>query len=368
MTAVAIFLAACFLAYSNGSNDNFKGVATLLGSRTSDYKTALRLATAATLAGSAASVYWAQSLIKHFSGCGLVPDAVISPSFLLSVAIGAGLTVIIASLTGFPVSTTHGLIGALAGSGLVAIGTRIDLAALKKTFFLPLFFSPLIAVALAAMFYLIFHRTRLRLGISKESCLCLGKVPEPVPADQSFSLTCSSVPAIGFGSTGNCKELYTGNLMGINAQTTLDFFHYLSAGIMSFARGLNDTPKIAALLFTVKALDIRLGVAAIAAGIAAGGLLGSRKIAETMSYKIVDMNDGQGFTANLVTGILVTGASRLGLPVSTTHVSVGSLFGIGLVNGKIDYKMFSEVILSWVLTLPIAAVLSGTAYRLLTGI
>jgi len=81
----------------------------------------------------------AEGLVKNFSGKGLVPDAIIaSPNFLLSVALGAGLTVMLATVAGFPVSTTHGLTGALVGSGLVAVGTEVNFAKLGGSFFLPL--------------------------------------------------------------------------------------------------------------------------------------------------------------------------------------------------------------------------------------
>src|SRR5206468_4146171 len=133
-----LFLATCFLAYSNGANDNFKGVASLFGSKTTSYKVALRWATATTFAGSVCSVFLAQSLLNRFSGKGLVPDQTVSSEyFLVAVAIGAGLTVIIATLTGFPVSTTHALTGAMVGSGLVAVGTQVNLTTLEKTFVLP---------------------------------------------------------------------------------------------------------------------------------------------------------------------------------------------------------------------------------------
>ena len=77
------------------------------------------------------------------------------------------------------------------------------------------------------------------------------------------------------------------------------------------------------------------------------------------------MNSGQGFTANMITGLLVTTASIHGLPVSTTHVSVGSLFGIGTVTKKADYKVIGKIILSWVLTLPIAAFMSALIFKFL---
>ncbi len=104
---------------------------------------------------------------------------------------------------------------------------------------------------------------------------------------------------------------------------------------------------------------------AVAFGLAAGGLLNARRVAETMSNKITKLNHGQGFTANLVTGILVIFASKFGMPVSTTHVSVGALFGIGLTTGRINTRIALEVLLSWLVTLPVAAVFSGCAYWIL---
>ena len=101
---------------------------------------------------------------------------------------------------------------------------------------------------------------------------------------------------------------------------------------------------------------------------ALGGLLNARRVAETMSRKITRMNPGQGFTANLVTSLLVAGASRLGLPVSTTHVAVGALFGIGVVNGTARARTILSIVLAWITTLPLAALLAASSYLLLRRI
>ncbi len=77
------------------------------------------------------------------------------------------------------------------------------------------------------------------------------------------------------------------------------------------------------------------------------------------------MNHGQGFTGNAVTAALVLGASRLGLPVSTTHVSCGSLFGIGIATGQARWKTIATILLAWVSTLPIAILLSAAIRRVL---
>jgi inorganic phosphate transporter, PiT family len=367
MTLVLLFLATCFLAYSNGTNDNFKGVASLFGSRTCGYRTAISWATITTFAGSIMSIFLAQTLLKKFSAKGIVPDHFAgSEYFLVAVAIGAGLTVIVATLTGFPISTTHALTGAIIGCGLVAVGWQVNLAALGKGFVLPLLLSPLLAIVVAGILYIIFHALRVATGTTKEWCICVGTeervVAMPQPSSALALRSITSTITLSVDEQENCRERYAGSLLGIGSQQLMDAAHFLSAGTVSFARGLNDTPKIVALLLLWKALDIRWGFAAVAITMAIGGLLNARKVAETMSNKITSMNHGQGFTANLTTAILVVLASVFGLPVSTTHVSVGSLFGIGLTTGKANVPMINAIVLSWVVTLPCAAITAGATY------
>ena len=103
---------------------------------------------------------------------------------------------------------------------------------------------------------------------------------------------------------------------------------------------------------------------AVALAIAFGGLLNAKKVGETVGKKITPMNPGQGFTANLITGLLVTTASLHGMPVSTTHVSVGAIFGIGAATQKGDHRIIRQILLSWILTLPVAAICSAVIYWL----
>jgi inorganic phosphate transporter, PiT family len=366
---IILFMASCFLAYSNGANDNFKGVATLFGSKTTNYKYAIWWATITTFAGSMASTFLAHGLVNTFSGKGLVPQNVsVSPGFLAAVAIGAAITVMVATVTGFPVSTTHGLTGALVGAGFMAIGSQVNFAVLGSAFFLPLLLSPVIATVFGCVLYIIFRRIRIHSGITKEWCLCVGERGKVVPSCKpatSLSVKYSSTIGITVDTQENCQEIYKGHFLGMNSQKLLDYLHFCSAGVVSFARGLNDTPKIAALLLLIKGLSVHWGMLAVGVGMAAGGLLNARKVAETMSNKITKLNHGQGFTANLVTAILVIFASKLEMPVSTTHVSVGSLFGIGLITKRINFRMALEILLSWLITLPAAFLFGGGAYWIL---
>jgi PiT family inorganic phosphate transporter len=98
-----------------------------------------------------------------------------------------------------------------------------------------------------------------------------------------------------------------------------------------------------------------------ALAIAVGGALAAGRVAQTLSFGITPLNHGQGFTANVVTAVLVMLASPLGLPVSTTHVSCGALFGIGAATGEARSKAIAQVLAAWVTTLPVAAALSALA-------
>src|SRR5439155_10082379 len=287
MALALLFLATCFLAYSNGANDNFKGVASLFGSRTCSYRTAISWATITTFAGSIMSIFLAQTLLKKFSGKGIVPDQFVgSEYFVLAVAAGAGLTVILATLTGYPISTTHALSGAIIGCGLVAVGPAVNFAALGKGFVLPLLLSPVLAIVIAGILYILFRALRLATGINKEWCICLGAEERVVAIPQPSLLALRPAPSpvtLTIDEQENCRLRYAGSFLGVGAQQVMDAGHFLSAGTVSCARGLNDTPKIVALLLLWKAFDIRWGFAAVALAMAIGGLLNARKLAETMS-------------------------------------------------------------------------------------
>ncbi|MDX8402549.1 MAG: inorganic phosphate transporter, partial [Mariprofundaceae bacterium] len=163
-----------FLAFANGANDNFKGVATLYGSRTLSRRAALTWATLTTLAGSLTAAWLATTLMKLFSGKGLVPDALVAnPQFTMAVTTGAAVTVWVAARIGIPVSTTHALVGALTGAGLAATGGHIHWQVLGGSFVWPLVASPFIALVLAGVAWRLASRVRQALGIGRESCLCL---------------------------------------------------------------------------------------------------------------------------------------------------------------------------------------------------
>jgi inorganic phosphate transporter, PiT family len=310
-----LILSVGFVAFTNGANANFKGVASLYGSGTTSFKFALWWGTITKLAGSVAALFLAEGLISKFSGKGIVSDELLrSPCFTSAVAIGAAFTSFLATRLGFPVSTTHALVGSLVGVGFAAGDEPVNLSALGRNFLYPLLFSPLAAILLGAVVYRILRKLHL--------------APD-----------------------------------GRNRY--LDSAHFVSAGTASFARGLNDTPKMAALLLIAPSFSIKQATLLVGFAMAIGALIDARKVAETLSKNITSMTPGQGFAANLVTAVLVTTASLHSLPVSTTHVSVGSLLGMGTTTNQAKWRTVIEILLSWITTVPCGAILTASAYACL---
>ena len=368
MTFTILLVATFWLAWSNGANDNFKGVSTLYGSATCSFRRALTWATTATLFGSLVSVFFAQMLLKAFSGKGLIPDALIDPSMLAAVGVSGAVTILLATLLGMPTSTTHALTGALVGAALVVSPASINWGLLTTDFARPMLLSPVMAVGISAIVYIILRRLRLAMGVERQTCICIGDAaPEPVTLTSDgvamLNEPSRSGLSIQAGEVDQCVERYQGRLVGIDAQSAVDAVHYASGAAVCFARAVNDTPKIAALLLAGGAVGIPMGstgkLIMVAMAMAVGGLVHSRKVAETMSRRITDLNCGQGLTANLVTAALVLGASRLGVPVSTTHVSCGSIFGIGLVNRRWHWNTITQILIIWLTTLPLGLVLGA---------
>lgn len=355
-SSLICFLSVIFLAFSNGANDNFKGVATLYGSGTTDFKTALRWANATTFLGSICALVFANALLIKFTAKGIIPDELLlNPRFALAMALSAASTVMIASQFGFPISTTHSLIGAMLGGGIAAFPSELQWGRLTSTFLIPLLLGPIISAILALMLYPLIHFLNRRIGLNKENCLCIGRniisvIPKGLNPEIAISQFSYDLPALTLGTKGSCVEKYQGSL---------NTLHFISSGLVSFTRGLNDTPKIAAILFMGAAFPKGIAIMAVASGICLGGFLKSKQVGETLAHKITTLSEGQGFTANLITAMLVLLATLKGLPLSTTHVSCGALFGIGAVTKKAQWKHVFLISLGWIITLPLSLCLSA---------
>lgn len=383
MMLVLLVIGVGLLALANGSNDNGKGVAALVGVGLARPAGAMLFATLATAAGGAVSLWAAGGLLKGFGGgwlfaAGATPDA---PFYVAALA-GACGWVLLASRTGMPVSTTHAIVGALCGAGLVAFGgASVQWSALGARFAMPLAVSPV--ASLAAVYVLAFPVSWLatRLG---GRCVCLverapavavaaaasgapgtiaftaGAAPGPAPGAAA-----PSVPALVTGTEASCAR--AGDVAAaVTVSSAARALHWLSAGLISFARGWNDTPKIAALGLLALAgwpHGTPLAFVIVTLAMAAGGIVAGRRVLETMAKKLTPLPPAESLTAGLTTAALVALASWRGLPVSTTHVATGAIVGAGLKNDprSVRWGKVGEVVLSWAVTLPVAALIAAAA-------
>lgn len=362
MSLVLLFVVTLVLAAANGANDNIKGAATLVGSGVIGHRGAIAFATLATAAGGAASIFLANGLLVAFSGKGIVPPEITaSVPFLLSVATGAALTIWLATWTGMPVSTTHALLGGLLGAGVVAAPQQVSLMVAAKAMLLPLLVSPLLALLLALVLVPVVRRLRARPAQS-DPCACA----EIEVATDGFTLAAGRT-AITMATldAAACKPAPGRVIAAVPVRLWLDRAHLGTAAAVSFARGLNDTPKIAALMVAGGSLGTGAASITVVTAMALGGLLASRRVSDTLAHKVTRMDAGEGLGGNTVTAALVIGASQFGLPVSTTHVSTGALFGVAAGNGSGQATVIRQILLAWCITLPVASVISfGTGLLL----
>ncbi len=352
--------AVTLLSFANGANDNFKGVATLWGAGRTTYKRALGWATVFTFLGSLLALWVAGGLAAKFNGSRLVGKEIYTQMpFLAAVGLAAAATVLLSSRLGLPISTTHALAGALVGAGVTAAGfAHVEFAALASGVVVPLLFSPMAALGLTLAVYPLV--TKLAGG---RDCVCVDE-----PGTAQFALAgpgtarlMAAAPAVRWASATQCQTGAEAVRWSVSGG-----LHWLSGAGISFARGLNDTPKIAAVLLVAAVGSTKLEYALVAMAIAIGGMLGAARVARTMSREITPMATPEAVGANLVAATLVMLASRFVLPVSTTHVTSGSLFGIGLLRRReADWRRVRDILLSWVATVPIGAALAVLFYQLL---
>ncbi len=369
---IVLFLAA-FVAYANGSNDVSKGIATLAGSGVMSYRRAILWGTLWTGLGGFASANVAGAMVTTF-GKGLLASGV-SPSFTAAVAtiVGATAWVAIATRTGLPVSTTHAIVGSVAGVGSVAYGLAgVRWASLGSKIGLPLLLSPVVAFAVTSVVLRAWTSLSKRRGAVGE-CLCAGFETAPVlmgmGSDGTSAMTATLNPTVvmTIGSQQSCATDHPAAL-----RLTINHLHWLTSGATAFSRGMNDGPKMVALVLAAMPLlgvgpNIRLvAFTLVTLGMVAGSWIAGRRVTTVLAEKVTCMDHREGFIANLVTAALVGPGAALGLPMSTTHVSSGAIIAAGAQSrAGLNWKTVRDLMLAWVVTLPGAALLGIVAYQLL---
>ena len=413
-----IFLAlACvfglFMAWGIGANDVANAMGTSVGSRALTLKQAILIAAVFEFAGA----YLAGGEVTSTIRKGIIDPEVLtdSPELLvygmLSALLAAATWLLIASIRGWPVSTTHSIVGAIVG--FAAVGISVDAVEWGKVGKIAASWvvSPLLAGSMSfALFISVkklifdhentFERARKYVPIYMWmvgfmiSMVTLVKGLKHIGID--FDLGMGSkfanamvvsafvglvVAAIGAFLLRNVKT--TGDINSTdNIERVFGVLMIFTACGMAFAHGSNDVANavgpVAAVVSTVQSGGL-IGAKAVmpwwvlaigGVGIVVGLATYGWRVIQTIGKKITELTPSRGFAAELAAASTVVLASATGLPISTTHTLVGAVLGVGLARGveALHLPTIAAIITSWVVTLPAGAGLAVIFFYILSAI
>jgi PiT family inorganic phosphate transporter len=322
---VLVVIMALAFDYINGFHDTANAIATVVSTRVLSPRTAIIMAAVLNFIGAMV----AQNVAKTIAG-GLVDKAFVNQSIILSALIGAIIWNLITWKYGIPSSSSHALIGGLCGAVVSKGGwDALKIDGIKEKVLIPLVMSPMIGLFVGFLIMSLIYLLAKRASPTKAMAIF-----------KPMQILSSSLMAFSHGSNDAQKS------MGI---ITLA----LVAGGF-----LTKTDKIIIPMWVMISCAV-----AMALGTAAGGW----RIIKTMGHKILRMDPSQGFAAETSASIVILLASKLGIPVSTTHVISSSIFGVGVAKNKnaVRWAVARDMVFAWVLTLPASAIMAMiTAYIL----
>lgn len=360
LTTAASFFLGTGIATVNGANDVSKGIATLVGSGVTDTRRAIVWGTVWTGLGALAASLLAKAMVQTF-GTGLFSSG-IHPTLAAALATiaGAALWVLLATFVGMPVSTTHAIIGSVAGVALLAYGPDgVRWSVLGGKVILPLLLSPVLAALLTAAVSRVWSQNSREV---KTDCLCL-EVSEAMLSTPDGMLSTAVSPELRLSS---CAAPSQSRL-----SVTVDQLHWITSGATSFSRTLNDAPKMVALVLGARLLagdssqQAFPAFFAVAAGMLLGSAIAGQRVTKVLACDVVAMTPREGFAANLVTAALVGPGAALGIPMSTTHVSAGAIIGIAGNGEAANGKVIRDMLIAWLITMPVGALLGMAVWGVL---
>jgi PiT family inorganic phosphate transporter len=399
-----------FMAWGIGANDVANAMGTSVGAKALTLSQAILVACIFEFAGA----YLAGGEVTSTIRKGIIDPVLLadSPDLLvfgmMASLLAAGTWLLIASFNGWPVSTTHSIVGAIVG--FAAVGISIDSVSWSKvgSIVSSWVVSPLVAGTLS---FLIFRsvetlilNTNNPFDNAKKyvpgymflvgfvlSMVTLVKGLKHVGLSLNFqeSLTYSLMIGVGIAFVGSLflrrvKNIHQqkGDVVFDGVERVFAVLMVFTACAMAFAHGSNDVANavgpLAAIVSVVQSGGeiasksimpwwiLLLGGVGIVAGLATLGY----KVIETVGRNITELTPSRGFAAELAAATTVVLASGIGLPISTTHTLVGAVLGVGLARGlsAIDLGVVGKIIVSWMVTLPVGAGLSILFFFSLKGI
>jgi PiT family inorganic phosphate transporter len=406
--AIAVIF-GLFMTWGIGANDVANALGTSVGSGAITVRTAIIIAAIFEFLGAAfAGGHVTKTIRKGIIDPTLVADR---PEILvfgmLAALLAAAIWLMIASIKGWPVSTTHAIVGALVGFGIAGIGIEAVNWGMIGQIAASWVISPLIGGVLAFALVISIQRLILRADKPLESAIrwvpayafLVGFVMALVTLfkglkhlDLDLSIPMSFVLAAGFGLAVALGGRFLVNRVKIDPAADRDFqftnverifvpLMIFTACAMAFAHGSNDVANgigpLAAVLALVRsggdvsqaaALPIWvlvLGGCGIVLGLATYGY----RVMQTIGKKITELTPSGGFCATMAAAATVVLASRTGMPVSTTHIAVGAVMGVGLARGfaALDLRVIGSIFIAWVVTLPVGGILAALLFFTLKG-
>jgi inorganic phosphate transporter, PiT family len=409
MLTTFVILLAFYLAFNLGANDVANAMGTSVGSKAVTLKQALILAGVLEFAGAALFGHEVtETLATNVVNPGLFAD---SPQLLvtgmISVLIACGLWLQIATARGLPVSSSHSVVGAIAGFSGVALGKGAIAWSSIGTITVAWLLTPIISGMIAALFYSQIQRwilqqpnqiTQLNEWIPWLSTALIGAfgvivlptltqpITELLNGKLGIEIPKHDIPLligglVVFGLTVNSWQQLKPEKSENNHLTERLFARYqlLSACFVAFAHGSNDVGNAIAPLATIiyiinnhavpmVGIEVPLWIMLIGAtGIVTGLAILGKKVIATIGGNIITLQPSSGFCAELATATTILLASRFGLPVSTSHALVGGVVGIGLVKDfkSIQFSTLQGIAAAWVITVPVSAGLSAIIFSCL---
>ncbi len=411
-TTIYIALAAIFgifMAWGIGANDVANAMATSVGSKAITIKQALIIAAVFEFAGA----YLAGGQVTETIRSGLVDMDAFSAQPMLLVwgmlasLLAAGTWLLIATQRGWPVSTTHTIVGAVVGFAAVGVGVDAVNWSTVATTATSWVFSPVIAGVVAFLIFMSIQKLVMNTRNPLQNAIKYGPFYLFMVGFVLSLLTIKKgLKHVGLHLDGGMDLLLSVvigvaiALLGRFLISRVQFdekaekrFHYanvekifavlmvFTASSMAFAHGSNDVANAVGPM--AAAIDVaQSGVMAAKSSVPAwvllvGGIgivigLGTYgyKVIQTVGHKITELTPTRGFSAEIATAMTVVMASYTGIPVSTTHTLVGAILGVGFARGiaAIDLRVVGSIFMSWVVTLPAGALLSVLFFYLLRGI
>ena len=397
-----------FMTWGIGANDVANAMGTSVGSGAVTVKRAILIAAVFEFAGAVvAGGHVTGTIRKGIIDSSFVPAPEILVLGMLSSLLAAGLWLMIATFFGWPVSTTHTIVGALVGFAIVGLGFEAVEWGQVGRIVASWIVSPLLGATIAFLMSLSVRRFILDTDFPLQSAKRYGPVyvffmgvlialvtlfKGLKHLNLEMTGTQTVVAALGVGLAIAFAGMLLIQRVQVDPEAEKDF-HYASvervfaplcvftACSMAFAHGSNDVANgigpLAAVVSIVRTQAVTqdsalpLWILAVGGvGIVLGLATMGYRVMSTIGTRITELTPSRGFCAELSAAATVVIASRLGLPVSTTHIIVGAVLGVGLARGiaAIDLRIVVGIVTSWLVTLPIGASLAALFYFVLRAI